>query len=267
MSVSAIWISPTGIVTTTPRLHIPTSQIPELRGQGRQRRWRRRSWRICSTTLRPGMPVTPPPPWVADDAWYSPLRSACGSRRSRARAACGTAALGDSSPWKMLPPSSPYVVLHVVRADHLAVQDRVVKPGATLSTWAIDAVGVRVELVVVRLVGPLVRHPLREHRHHVLALGRERRSNTDGMQMSANGRRGGPAGDRVLERVLDVVERRREHDRAAVHVGVEARRGGELGQPVEREVHLDRAAAASSTAACRRRSRRAARRGRAAAGT
>ena len=30
---------------------------------------RRRSASTCRTTLRPGMPVTPPPPWVADPAW------------------------------------------------------------------------------------------------------------------------------------------------------------------------------------------------------
>ena len=49
-----------------------------------------------------------------------------------------------------------------------------VKPGATASTRAIDPIGVRVELGLVWLDRVRVRHPLREHRHHVLALGRER---------------------------------------------------------------------------------------------
>ena len=47
----------------------------------------------------------------------------------------------------------------------------------------------------------------------------------------------------------------REHDRAAVHLGVEAGLGRELGQPVDRDVHLHRAAARSSSARCARRSR------------
>ena len=45
----------------------------------RRQRSTRRSARICPTTLRPGMPVTPPPPWVADPAWYRPRT---GVRRS-----------------------------------------------------------------------------------------------------------------------------------------------------------------------------------------
>jgi hypothetical protein len=48
-------------------------------GTRRRQRSARRSARICRTTLRPGMPVTPPPPWVADPAWYSPRT---GVRRS-----------------------------------------------------------------------------------------------------------------------------------------------------------------------------------------
>ena len=69
--------------------------------------------------------------------------------------------------------------------------------------------------------------------------------------MSANGSARGAARDRVLERALDVVERLGEHDRAAVHLGVEAGLGGELGQPVDGDVHLHRAAARSSSARCR----------------
>src|SRR5262249_27056693 len=39
---------------------------PEAVPLARSRRWSARTWR---TTLRPGIPVTPPPPWVADPAW------------------------------------------------------------------------------------------------------------------------------------------------------------------------------------------------------
>ena len=77
--------------------------------------------------------------------------------------------------------------------------------------------------------------------------------------MSANGSAAGAARDRVLERALDVVERLGEHDRAAVHLGVEAGLGGELGQPVDRDVHLHRAAARLPALDRGRRSRRAAR--------
>jgi hypothetical protein len=42
------------------------------RRRRRRRSVRRRSRRTCLAALRPGMPVTPPPPWVAEPAWYSP---------------------------------------------------------------------------------------------------------------------------------------------------------------------------------------------------
>ena len=59
--------------------------------------------------------------------------------------------------------------------------------------------------------------------------------------MSANGRVAAAAGDGVLERRLDLVERAGEDDRAAVDLGIEARLGGELGEPVDGDVDLDRA--------------------------
>ena len=97
------------------------------------------------------------------------------------------------------------------------------EPGRDRLDLGDDAVGVGVELVAVRLVGPLVRHPLREHRHTCLPSGAsvavEHRRDADVGERA----RGGPARDRVLERLLDVVEDRREHDRAAVDVGIEAR--------------------------------------------
>jgi predicted enzyme related to lactoylglutathione lyase len=51
----------------------------EPRRRRRRQRSARWSARICRTTLRPGIPVTPPPPCVPDPAWYSPRT---GVRRS-----------------------------------------------------------------------------------------------------------------------------------------------------------------------------------------
>jgi hypothetical protein len=54
---------------------LPHSPGAQRVGMGRRERTfcrrsaRRRSFSIWRTTLRPGMPVTPPPPWVADPAW------------------------------------------------------------------------------------------------------------------------------------------------------------------------------------------------------
>jgi len=48
--------------------HCFLSPIRPARRAMRRQRSARRSARICPTTLRPGMPVTPPPPWVAEPA-------------------------------------------------------------------------------------------------------------------------------------------------------------------------------------------------------
>ena len=61
--------------------------------------------------------------------------------------------------------------------------------------------------------------------------------------MSANGRVAAWPADRFLERAFDLVERPREHDRAAVHLGVEAGLRRELGKAIDGEVDLHRAAA------------------------
>jgi len=69
------------------------------------------------------------------------------------------------------------LVLHLVRPDHLPVQDRSRESRRNLLDAGDHPVGVRVELrapfghhVFARVS---VRHPLREHRHHVLARGRK----------------------------------------------------------------------------------------------
>ena len=80
--------------------------------------------------------------------------------------------------------------------------------------------------------------------------------------MSANGSAAGRPATASWNALSIVVERVGEHDRAAVHLGIEAGLGGELREPVEREVDLHRAAAALPPLDVGRRSRRAARRGR-----
>ncbi len=81
------------------------------------------------------------------------------------------------------------------------------KPGATASTCVDDAVRVRVELVVVRLG-----RPTRCGTHCVniettcWPSGASVRSNTDGMQMSANGVAAGRPATASWNAPLDVVE-------------------------------------------------------------
>ena len=52
-----------------------------------------------------------------------------------------------------------------------------------------------------------------------------------------------PAGDRLLEGVLDVIEAFRQHDRPAVDLRIRIGVAGEHGQPAQRQVDLHRAAA------------------------
>ena len=147
---------------------------PPAAARDRRGRWRRRvrrSWAIAATTLSPGMPVTPPPPWVAPTRPGTGPRSACGSRRSRARAACGTAAPADSSPWKMLPPTRPYVCSMSYGPITWRWRIESVKPGR--DRLHLRRSRGRRRRRARRGAGSadqLARHPLREHRHHVLAL-------------------------------------------------------------------------------------------------
>ena len=224
----------------------------------RRHRRRRRSRRIWRDGVQPG---------DAGDAAAAVRRAARlvqpGDRRAevgvaRAPAACGTAGRARARRGRCC--RRPARTRAPSRTGPITCRCRIesVNPGATASTRAMHAIGVRVELVGVRLRRPLVRHPLREHRHDVLALGRERvvehRRDAD----VGERQRRGAAGDRVLERALDVVERLGEHDRAAVHLGIEAGLGAELGQPVDGDVDLHGAAARLPLRRSRRRSRRAA---------
>src|SRR6266702_1542770 len=90
-----------------PDLLARAGALVGVRQARRRQRAARRSASTWRTTLRPGIPVTPPPPCVDEPAWYRP-RS--GVRRS-AYPAAGLAwniCPMVSSPWKMLPPTRPY---------------------------------------------------------------------------------------------------------------------------------------------------------------
>src|SRR5688500_6941607 len=104
-------------------------------------------------------------------------------------------------------PDKAQLLLHVVRPENLTVQDRTLQVRRELGVAVDHAVRVSLELLAVRLLRPLVRDPLREERHDVIALGAER---------AVEHRRYDPVGERparrypapcVLERLLDVVDR------------------------------------------------------------
>ena len=119
-----------------------------------------------------------------------------------------------------------------------------VKPGRDGLDVGDQPVGVGGQLVAVRLVGPLVRHPLGEHAHHVLALGRQRRVEHAG---------DADVGERVRRRPA---RRRRPGTRRSTASsdgamtivppwtsGEKSGMAGERRQAVEREVDLHRARA------------------------
>ena len=100
----------------------------------------------------------------------------------------------------------PVFVLHLERPDHLTVKDRIGEAGRHGVDACDHPVGVGVELVAAVRSRPRVRNPLREHRHHVLAFGRERgvehgRDADVGERKCCRAPRDG-----VLERALDLVE-------------------------------------------------------------
>ncbi len=132
------------------------------------------------------------------------------------------------------------LVLHVVRADHLAVQDAVREPGRQLVVAGDHAVGVGLQLVAVRLLAPPVRHPLREQRDDVLALRRERRVERRRHHAVGERQRRRPPRARLLERRLEVRDGVRQLDAAGLIR--QLRVGREDRQPVERAVDLHHAA-------------------------
>src|SRR5215210_4138267 len=103
-------------------------------------------------------------------------------------------------------PDEPDVLLHVVRPEHLAVQDRPLQVRRQLTVAVDHPVRVSLELFPVGLLGPFVRDPLRKERHYMVLLGAERAVEHRGYD--AVGER--PARrlptPRVLESLLDVVD-------------------------------------------------------------
>ena len=132
------------------------------------------------------------------------------------------------------------LLLHVVGPDHLAVDHRVAEVRRQRRVAVDRAVGVGLQLLAMRLLVPLVRHPLAEHREDVHALGRQslvdrRRDRavderTDRRAMLEVG---------ILERALGVVARQAQLDRAGVVV-LQVRAGvrGEVRQLAHRHVDL-----------------------------
>ena len=191
-------------------------------------------------------------------------RSACGGRRSRPPGGRGTSARRQLAV-EDVAADQPVLVLHLVRADHLAVQDRVGEARAPpRPSGATTPVGVGLELGLrAARVLHVVRHPLGEHRHDVLA-------------RRAPGSRRTPRGCRCRRTAASrgrpataswKAPSTSSSDSASTIVppctsGSKPGLGGELRQPVDGEVDLHRAAARLPASRCRRRSRPAGRGGR-----
>ena len=153
----------------------------------------RSSCAIWRTTLSAGMPVTPPPPWVAEPAWYRPrdrgAEVGVAGRRAQVEQLVGRQLAVED-----VAADEAVLVLHLVRADDLAVQDRVGEAGRDLLDRRDDAVGVGVELGRASAPPPTRAAPTGVNIETMWwPSGASVWSNTDGMQMSANGRAGRPA--------------------------------------------------------------------------
>ena len=136
------------------------------------------------------------------------------------------------------------LVLHLVGPDDVAVQDRRLEVRRHLVIEVDAPVGVGLELLLVRRLAPVARHPLREQRHDVHALGRERAVERRRDHAVAERPRSRPALARVLERPLDELHARRHLDRTGVVLlQLGAAVGREVGQLAEREVDLHDTAA------------------------
>ena len=136
------------------------------------------------------------------------------------------------------------VVLHLVRAHDVGVQDRALEVRRHLVVAVDHAVGVGLQFLGVRFFAPVGRDPLGEQRHDVVPLRAQRRVEGGRDDPVAERPGGGPALARVLERALDVRHGRRHLHRTRVVFGqVGAGIGGEVGEFGQRQVDLDDAAA------------------------
>jgi len=99
----------------------------------------------------------------------------------------------DSSPWKMFAADQAVLVLHLVRAHDVSVwMIELLKLGATSFVAVDHPVGVGLELLGVRRLVPVRRHPLAEQRHDVVPLRDQRLvERGSGMTPSLNGRTAG----------------------------------------------------------------------------
>ncbi len=122
--------------------------------------------------------------------------------------------LGAELPVEDVAADQTPLLLHLVGADHLAVQHRVGEAGRELVVAGDHAVGVGLELRLVRLLAPLVRHPLGEQRDDVLAFGGERVVVHSRHHAVAERRGRRLARPRLLERLLEIGDRMRELEAA-----------------------------------------------------
>src|SRR5829696_1307548 len=103
-------------------------------------------------------------------------------------------------------PDEPDVLLHVVRAEHLAMHDGTLQVRRQLGVAVDHTICVRLELFPVGLLRPFVRDPLRKERHYVVPLGAERAVEHRGYHtVRERPARRLPA-PRILESLLDVVD-------------------------------------------------------------
>src|SRR6476659_9129015 len=130
-------------------------------------------------------------------------------------------------------------VLDVLRRDELLPDDVAADVGEALLDRVDHVMPERLALGVVPdlAVGQVIRGVLDEAAHDVVARRRHRGIDQGGDDHVDVGTRRRTAVLRVVVGVLDVVDARRERDRAAEPL-TRARLARELGQTVEREVHL-----------------------------
>src|SRR5829696_7773400 len=114
--------------------------------------------------------------------------------------------LGRKLPVEDVAPDEPDVLLHVVRPEHLAVQDRSFQVRRQFAVAVDHTVRVRFELLPVGLLRPLVRDPLRKERHYVVPLGAERPVEHRGYDAVGERPARRLSTTRILEGLLDVVD-------------------------------------------------------------
>ena len=157
-----------------------------LTGHRRPRRRARWSSRAARNACQPGIPLTPPPAWVAEDPWYRPgigraVVGVTGRRSHVEQLIHGQFAVEDVAA------DQAELLLHVVRPDHLAVDHGVAEVRRQRGVAVDRAVGVGLQLLAVGLLVPLVRHPLLNIENTCTPSGRQSLSIVVGIAPSTNG--------------------------------------------------------------------------------